>query len=92
VTQRLGAPQLIVGASTKIRLNHPTPADNRGRQPEVSGMTSDRREIYAVRYAYHDRRAGENFLGGDPQDGPMRSTDLPQGASEEALGSATPAW
>ncbi|HUZ75569.1 MAG TPA: N-acyl homoserine lactonase family protein [Stellaceae bacterium] len=28
-------------------------------------------EIYAVRYARHDRRAGENFLGGDPHDGPM---------------------
>jgi glyoxylase-like metal-dependent hydrolase (beta-lactamase superfamily II) len=28
-------------------------------------------ELYAVRYARHDRRAGENFLGGDPHDGPM---------------------
>lgn len=28
-------------------------------------------EIHAVRYARHDRRAGENFLGGDPHDGPM---------------------
>jgi glyoxylase-like metal-dependent hydrolase (beta-lactamase superfamily II) len=29
-------------------------------------------EIYAVRYAhYHERRASENFLGGDPHDGPM---------------------
>src|SRR5579863_5338613 len=28
-------------------------------------------EIYAVRYAHHDRRASENFLGGDPHDGPM---------------------
>jgi glyoxylase-like metal-dependent hydrolase (beta-lactamase superfamily II) len=28
-------------------------------------------EIYAVRYARHDRRASENFLGGDPHDGPM---------------------
>lgn len=28
-------------------------------------------EVYAVRYAHHDRRASENFLGGDPHDGPM---------------------
>lgn len=28
-------------------------------------------EIHAVRYARHERRAGENFLGGDPHDGPM---------------------
>lgn len=28
-------------------------------------------EVYAVRYARHDRRAGENFIGGDPHDGPM---------------------
>jgi len=28
-------------------------------------------EIHAIRYARHDRRAGENFLGGDPHDGPM---------------------
>jgi glyoxylase-like metal-dependent hydrolase (beta-lactamase superfamily II) len=28
-------------------------------------------EVYAVRYARHDRRASENFLGGDVHDGPM---------------------
>jgi len=28
-------------------------------------------EIYAVRYAHHHRRASENFIGGDPHDGPM---------------------
>jgi len=28
-------------------------------------------EIYALRYAHHERRASENFLGGDPHDGPM---------------------
>jgi glyoxylase-like metal-dependent hydrolase (beta-lactamase superfamily II) len=28
-------------------------------------------EVYAVRYARHDRRAAENFLGGDPHDAPM---------------------
>ena len=32
---------------------------------------SDVWEIHAVRYARHERRAGENFLGGDPHDGPM---------------------
>src|SRR5919198_1077192 len=28
-------------------------------------------EIYAIKYAHHDRPASENFLGGDPHDGPM---------------------
>jgi glyoxylase-like metal-dependent hydrolase (beta-lactamase superfamily II) len=28
-------------------------------------------EIYAIKYAHHARRASENFLGGDPHDGPM---------------------
>lgn len=28
-------------------------------------------EVYAIRYAHHERRASENFLGGDPHDGPM---------------------
>lgn len=28
-------------------------------------------EVYAVRYASHVRKASENFLGGDPHDGPM---------------------
>jgi glyoxylase-like metal-dependent hydrolase (beta-lactamase superfamily II) len=28
-------------------------------------------EVYAVRYARHDRPASENFLGGDPHDVPM---------------------
>lgn len=28
-------------------------------------------QIYAVRYARHDRRAAENFIGGDPHNGPM---------------------
>jgi glyoxylase-like metal-dependent hydrolase (beta-lactamase superfamily II) len=32
-------------------------------------MTTDGCDIYAVRYAHHDRRASENFLGGDPRDG-----------------------
>jgi glyoxylase-like metal-dependent hydrolase (beta-lactamase superfamily II) len=34
-------------------------------------MSNDTYEIYAVRYAHHDRRASENFYGGDPHDGPM---------------------
>ncbi len=34
-------------------------------------MTTDSYEVYAVRYAHHNRRASENFLGGDPHDGPM---------------------
>jgi len=28
-------------------------------------------EIYAIRYARHERRAAENFIGGDEHDGPM---------------------
>jgi glyoxylase-like metal-dependent hydrolase (beta-lactamase superfamily II) len=32
---------------------------------------SDIYEVYAVRYAHHERRASENFYGGDPHDGPM---------------------
>lgn len=29
-------------------------------------MSSDTYEVYAVRYAHHERRASENFYGGDP--------------------------
>ena len=28
-------------------------------------------EIYAIKYAHHARRRSENFIGGDPHDGPM---------------------
>ncbi len=28
-------------------------------------------EVFALRYATHERRRGDNFLGGDPHDGPM---------------------
>lgn len=28
-------------------------------------------EVYAIRYAHHERSASSNFLGGDPEDGPM---------------------
>jgi glyoxylase-like metal-dependent hydrolase (beta-lactamase superfamily II) len=28
-------------------------------------------EVYAIKYAHHERRASANFLGGDPHDGPM---------------------
>jgi glyoxylase-like metal-dependent hydrolase (beta-lactamase superfamily II) len=28
-------------------------------------------EVYAIKYAHHVRRASENFIGGDPHDGPM---------------------
>jgi glyoxylase-like metal-dependent hydrolase (beta-lactamase superfamily II) len=31
-------------------------------------MTDDVHEVYAVRYAHHDRQASENFIGGDPHD------------------------
>jgi glyoxylase-like metal-dependent hydrolase (beta-lactamase superfamily II) len=28
-------------------------------------------EVFAIKYAHHARRASENFIGGDPHDGPM---------------------
>jgi hypothetical protein len=28
-------------------------------------------EIYAIKYGDHQRRTCENFLGGEPHDGPM---------------------
>jgi glyoxylase-like metal-dependent hydrolase (beta-lactamase superfamily II) len=31
-------------------------------------MSNDVHEVYAVRYAHHDRRASENYLFGDPHD------------------------
>lgn len=31
-------------------------------------MIDDVHEIYAVRYAHHDRKAHENYIGGDPHD------------------------
>ncbi len=34
-------------------------------------MNGPRYEVYALKYAQHARRASENFLGGDPHDGPM---------------------
>ncbi|MCE8044391.1 N-acyl homoserine lactonase family protein [Halomonas daqingensis] len=34
-------------------------------------MSSDTYEIYAIKYAQHERRTRENFLGGDIHDGPM---------------------
>ncbi len=34
-------------------------------------MSSPQHEVYAIKYAHHARRASENFIGGDPHDGPM---------------------
>jgi glyoxylase-like metal-dependent hydrolase (beta-lactamase superfamily II) len=31
-------------------------------------MSDDVHEVYAIRYAHHDRRSPENFIGGDPHD------------------------
>lgn len=31
-------------------------------------MAEDTHEVYAVRYAHHDRQSPENFIGGDPHD------------------------
>ncbi len=34
-------------------------------------MSAPLYEVYAIKYAHHARRASENFIGGDPHDGPM---------------------
>ena len=34
-------------------------------------MSEPQYEVYAIKYARHERRASENFIGGDPHDGPM---------------------
>ena len=34
-------------------------------------MSAPQYEVYAIKYAHHARTAKENFLGGDPHDGPM---------------------
>ena len=34
-------------------------------------MTTAQYEVYAIKYAHHERNASANFLGGDPHDGPM---------------------
>jgi len=34
-------------------------------------MSVPQYEVYAIKYAHHARTAKENFLGGDPHDGPM---------------------
>jgi glyoxylase-like metal-dependent hydrolase (beta-lactamase superfamily II) len=31
-------------------------------------MSEGTHEVYAIRYAHHDRRSSENFIGGDPHD------------------------
>lgn len=34
-------------------------------------MSTSTYEVFAIKYARHERHARENFLGGDPHDGPM---------------------
>ena len=34
-------------------------------------MSAPQYEVYAIKYAHHERRASENFIGGDAHDGPM---------------------
>jgi len=34
-------------------------------------MTAPVYELYAIKYAHHERRRSDNFIGGDPHDGPM---------------------
>jgi glyoxylase-like metal-dependent hydrolase (beta-lactamase superfamily II) len=37
----------------------------------MPSTTPDTYEVYAVKYARHERRVSENFIGGDSHDGPM---------------------
>jgi len=41
------------------------------RRRGIIMTVEDNYEVYAIRYAHHERSASENFLGGDPHDGPM---------------------
>ena len=41
-------------------------------------------EVYAVRYARHDRPARDNFLGGDPHDGARCRSTISSGRSSAA--------
>lgn len=34
-------------------------------------MSAPQYEVFAIKYAHHERTASQNFLGGDPHDGPM---------------------
>jgi glyoxylase-like metal-dependent hydrolase (beta-lactamase superfamily II) len=34
-------------------------------------MSDDVHEVFAIRYGHHERRSGENFIGGDPHDIPQ---------------------
>ena len=34
-------------------------------------MSTPAYEVYAIKYAHHERTASQNFIGGDPHDGPM---------------------
>src|SRR5207237_3353918 len=46
--------------------------DHPGRQAQVRPRDGQMTyEVYALKYAHHARRASENFIGGDPHDGPM---------------------
>src|SRR5207247_1085070 len=46
--------------------------DHSGRQTPVRARYGEMTyEVYALKYAHHARRASENFIGGDPHDGPM---------------------
>lgn len=39
--------------------------------PQGRSFSMNQYEVYAVKYAHHERRAAENFIGGEPHDGPM---------------------
>ena len=43
-------------------------------------------EVYAVRYAHHERSASENFLGGDPHNAPTPLPLWPVQDPQDTLG------
>src|SRR6218665_2492885 len=46
---------------------HGRVADQQRRRQKMTPV----REVYAIKYAEHDRNASANFIGGDAHDGPM---------------------
>ena len=61
-------------------------------------MSDDEHEVYAIRYGHHDRKASENFIGGDPHD-MLQPLDFYVGPSSDhhpgpssSIPASTPPW
>src|SRR5476649_2205871 len=71
----IGAPMVPVPIkSTEFftRFRFANGADCHAREALLNMATLPAYELFAIRYAEHaDRNASENFIGGDPHDGPM---------------------